>query len=74
MGEGKKDALGVNFDKKSKLEFHRVKVTSDAGLLSVTFEGMRLSPILIFTACLKPKGIAMQTGYGMEFALSNFVK
>jgi hypothetical protein len=34
MGEGKKDALWVNFDKKLKLEFHGVKVTSDAGLLA----------------------------------------
>ncbi len=34
MGEGKKDALRVNFDRKLKLEFHEVKVTSDAGLLA----------------------------------------
>ncbi len=33
MGESKKDALRVNFDRKLKLEFHGVKVTSDAGLL-----------------------------------------
>jgi len=33
MGERKKDALRVNFDRKLKLEFHGVKVTSDAGLL-----------------------------------------
>ena len=33
MGEGKKDALRVNFDRKLKLLFHRVKVTNDAGLL-----------------------------------------
>ncbi len=30
MGERKKDALRVNFDRKLKLEFHGVKVTSDA--------------------------------------------
>jgi len=34
MGEGKKDALRVNFNSKLKLEFHGVKVTSDADLLA----------------------------------------
>ena len=34
MGESKKDALRVNFDRKLKLEFHGVKVTSYAGLLA----------------------------------------
>ena len=34
MGESKKDAMRVNFDRKLKLEFHGTKVTSDAGLLA----------------------------------------
>ena len=34
MGENKKTALRVNFNKKLRLEFHGVKVTSDAGLLA----------------------------------------
>ena len=34
MGEDKKDALRVNFDRKLKVEFHGTKVTSDAGLLA----------------------------------------
>ena len=34
IGERKKDALRVNFDRKLELEFHGVKVTSDSGLLT----------------------------------------
>ena len=34
MGEGYKDALKLNFDRKLKLEFHGTKVTSDAGVSS----------------------------------------
>ncbi len=33
MGEKKKRALRVEFDRELKLEFHGAKVTSDAGLL-----------------------------------------
>ena len=34
MGEGCKNALRLNFDRKLNLEFHGTKVTSDAGLLA----------------------------------------
>ena len=34
MGEAKKEAFSVGFDSKIRLEFHGVKVTSDAGLLA----------------------------------------
>jgi hypothetical protein len=34
MGEGKRDALRVDFDGQIRLEFHGAKVTSDAGLLA----------------------------------------
>ena len=34
MGERKKRALRVKFDRKLKLEFHGTKVTNDAGLLA----------------------------------------
>ena len=34
MGEARKDALKLDFDRRLKLEFHGTKVTSDAGLLA----------------------------------------
>ena len=34
MGERRRGTLGVNFDRKLKIEFHGTKVTSDAGLLA----------------------------------------
>jgi hypothetical protein len=33
MGEARKDALRLDFDRELKLEFHGTKVTSDGGLL-----------------------------------------
>jgi len=34
IGEARKDALKLDFDRRLKLEFHGTKVTSDAGLLA----------------------------------------
>jgi hypothetical protein len=35
MGDSQNDALRVDFDRHTKLEFHGSTVTSDAGLLSI---------------------------------------
>ena len=34
MGEGRREALRVDFDRSVKVEFHGANVTSDAGLLA----------------------------------------
>ena len=33
MGDGRKEAFRVDFDRRMRLEFHGAKVTSDAGLM-----------------------------------------
>jgi hypothetical protein len=40
MGEGKKNVLSFNFGTKLKLEFHEVKVTSDANIEDYSLENL----------------------------------
>ena len=41
MGEARKDALRVGFDRAIKLEFHGAKVSSDAGHFPIAILMMR---------------------------------
>jgi hypothetical protein len=58
MGESKKDALRVNFDRKLKVEFHGTKVTSDAGLLAYR----ELDEVLELTTMIESELTDSRTG------------
>ena len=53
MGECRKDALHVDFDRTLKLEFHGSRVTSDAGLLAYR----ELDGILGLAEVAVPRGL-----------------
>jgi hypothetical protein len=58
MGEGKNDALKVEFDPRLRLEFHGASVTSDAGLLAYR----NLDEVLELTATAEPLPADPRTG------------
>ena len=62
MGEASKDALRLNFDRKLKLEFHGVKVTSDAGLLAYR----ELDEVLGLTTMIESELTDYRTGKNIQ--------
>ncbi len=58
MGERRKDALRVNFDRKLKVELHGTKVTGDAGLLAYR----QLDEVLGLTTVLESELTDNRTG------------
>ena len=58
MGERRKDAFRVTFDRKVKLEFHGTKVTSDAGLIAYR----ELDEVLGLTARIESELTDHRTG------------
>jgi len=65
MGESKKDALELDFDRKLKVEFHGTKVTSDAGLLAYR----ELDEVLGLTTMIEPQLSDSRTGKNTQHRL-----
>ena len=65
MGESKKDALRVNFNRKLKVEFHGTKVTSDAGLLAYR----ELDEVLGLTTMIESELTDSRTGKNTQHGL-----
>ena len=70
MGEARKDALRLNFDRKLKLEFHGTKVTSDAGLLAYR----ELDEILGLTSAIDSELRDIRTGKNTQHGLAALLR
>ena len=70
MGERRKEALRVNFNRKLKLEFHGTKVTSDAGLLAYR----ELDDALELTAMVGSKLLDIRKGKNTQHELIGLLR
>jgi hypothetical protein len=70
MGEARKDALRLDFDRKLKLEFHGTKVTSDAGLLAYR----ELDETLNLTSAVESELRDIRTGKNTQHRLAALLR
>ena len=70
MGETRKDALRLDFDRRMKLEFHGTKVTSDAGLLAYR----ELEEALGLMAMIHARLRDMRTGKNTQHSLTALLR
>ena len=70
MGERRKDAFRVNFNRKLKLEFHGTKVTSDAGLLAYR----ELDEALGLTEMVESELMDIRTGRNTQHELVGLLR
>ena len=70
MGEQRKDAFRVNFDRKLKLEFHGTKLTSDGGLLIYR----ELDDALSLTEMVESKLVDIRKGRNTQHELIGLLR
>ncbi len=70
MGEARKDALRLDFDRKLKLEFHGTKVTSDAGLLAYR----ELDEVLGLTSAIDSELRDNRTGKNTQHSIAALLR
>ncbi|UCG59363.1 MAG: IS1380 family transposase [Phycisphaerales bacterium] len=70
MGEARKDAYRLDFDRKVKVEFHGTKVTSDAGLLAYR----ELDDALELTATVDSQMRDIRTGKNTQHRLTALLR
>src|SRR4030042_6792329 len=70
MGEARKDALRLDFDRRLKLEFHGSKVTSDSGLLAYR----ELDEALALTSTIGSELRDIRTGKNTQHGLAALLR
>jgi len=70
MGEARKDALRVDFDRKVKVKLHGTKVTSDTGLLAYR----ELDDALDLTSAIDSELCDIRTGKNTQHGLTALLR
>jgi hypothetical protein len=70
MGETRKDAYRLDFDRKVKVEFHGTKVTSDAGLLAYR----ELDEVFGLTTMIDSELCDIRTGRNTQHGIASMLR